>query len=107
MFLHCTHSQPFLPICMYIFYSDDKIQTPQEHISFIHQKFLLKICQESDFEGLKYLGGPKLKCTVCEDTVIMESVCYKNGKGSKEAEITVQCCTGDNHDINVEMLLVC
>ena len=34
----------------------------------------------------------------------MESVCYKDGEGSKEAKITVRCCPDDNHDINVEML---
>ncbi len=102
MFLTCTHSQPFLRI----FYSYDKIKTPQGHISFIHQKFLLKICKESGFEGLKYHGGPELKCKMCENTVLMESVFYGDGKGSKEAEITVRCCPGDNHDINVEMLPV-
>ncbi len=71
-------------------------------MNFIHQEFLLRICKGSGFEGLKYCGGPELKCGVCDKTVIMPSVCYENGEGSEEAEKTVQC---DNHDINVEMLL--
>ncbi len=85
-------------------YSDDKIKTPQEHISFIHRKFLLKICKESNFEGLKYRGGPELKCTTCKNTVIMPSVCYENGEGTKDADKTVRCCPDDNHDINEEVL---
>ncbi len=89
---------------MYVYYSN--VKTPQEHIRFIHQNFLLKICKESGFEGLKYIGGPELTCGVCKNTVIMESVCYEDGEGSKEAEITVRCCPDDNHDINVEMPLV-
>ncbi len=34
----------------------------------------------------------------------MESVCYINGEGSEEAKKTVQCCPGDSHDINEEVL---
>ncbi len=86
-----------------IIYSDDNVKTPQEHINFIHQEFL-KICKGSGFKGLKYRGGPELKCAKCKKTVIMESVCYENGEGSKEAEKTVRHCPGDNHDINEEVL---
>ncbi len=84
-------------------YSPVKFKTPQEHINFIHQEFL-KICKGSDFEGLKYCGGPELKCGVCKKTGLMKSVFYKDGKGTKEAEKTVRCCPGDNHDINEEVL---
>ena len=93
----CIHNHFSQYIC-----SPDKIKTPQEHISFIHQRFLLKICKGSGFEGLKYRGGPEFKCGVCDKTGLMNSVLYE---GSKEAEKTVRCCPGDNHDINVEMLL--
>ncbi len=89
---------------MYVYYSN--VETPQKHINFIHQEFLLKICKESGFEGLKYRGGPELKCHMRHKTVLMESVCYKDGKGSKEAKKTVQCCPGEDHDINEEMLPV-
>ncbi len=47
-----------------------------------------------------------MKCKMCENTVIMESVCYEDGEGSKEAKITVQCCPGDIHDINEEVLFI-
>ncbi len=89
-------------------YSDKKIKTPREHISFIHQRFLLKICKAkgSGFEGLKYCGGPELKCGTRKNTVIMESVCYENGEGSEEAKITVQCSAGHIHDINEEVLFI-
>ncbi len=92
------HSQPIY------YYSN--VKTPQEYISFIHQEFLLKICKESGFEGLKYRGGPELKCDKCHETVLMESVCYINGEGSEEAKITVRCCPGDSHDINEEVLFI-
>ncbi len=88
---------------MYVYYS--KVKTPQEYISFIHQEFLLKICKESGFEGLKYCGGPELTCKTCEKTGLMESVYYKNGEGSEEAKETVRCC-GDDHNINEEVLFI-
>ncbi len=99
MILHGMHHAFTTNVC--ILCRDDNVKTPREHI---HQKFLFKICKGSDFKGLKYRGGPELKCNKCHKTVLMESVCYENGEGSKEAKKTVRHCPGDNHDINEEVL---
>ena len=41
-----------------------------QYIVYIHEKYLSKICEKSELQGLKYHGGPIAKCNCLEERVL-------------------------------------
>ena len=66
---------------------------PSQHIVNIHKNYLSRICRESEFQGLKYYGGPIVKCRCRED--ILKYVSFiMNEDGSstiQELQTTIVC----------------
>lgn len=67
----------------------------------IHNKFLKKICDESDLKGLVYHGGPKVVCRQCEWRGVLTCVGYPD-ETEYSAEVNCKEC---NEQYNTEELL--
>ena len=92
--------------CTFVRTKDDNKLS--QHIEYIHKNYLSRICIESEFQGLKYYGGPIVKCQ-CEEEGILECVSFTiNEEGIEtipELTTTKECETCFTEH-NVDQLLL-
>ena len=77
-----------------------------QHIVYIHENYLRRICAESEFIGLKYHGGPAAKCQCKEEGLrVLHYVSFcMESKTSEEPKLILDCehCLTSQ---NIEQLL--
>ena len=99
----CTHLSYSLTVSLLSFYFSPppKQEKLDSYIFMIHNKFLKKICDESDLKGLVYHGGPKVVCRQCEWRGVLTCVGYPD-EIEYSAEVNCKEC---NEQYNIEELL--
>lgn len=83
-------------------------------IQIVHD-FLLKICKESDLQGLSYYGGPLVPCACPQQSGVLEVVSYEPDHVLKDKEdqtasickipVCPDCLSTDKRDRKVNKIL--
>ena len=72
--------------------SGNSKQKPSDCITQIHERYLKRICEESELQGLKYHGGPLLPCNCPPDKEsVYEFVSFDAVDKSEENPTVLEC----------------
>ena len=89
---------------------DRASKQPSLYISIVHNEFLPRLCEESGLEGMKYKGGPLVKCThpKCEWRGVLPFVSYPDELDYPSEVECKECYTLHNidHILNPEVVVL-
>ena len=63
-----------------------------DHLLFIHQIYLCKICAESGFKGLSYCGGPEVTCKTFNKPTILPCIKYNREEDLSQKAVLQPPC---------------